>query len=76
MDVRFNKTKFPQESLDKLEDSKAYKLNILDGFLSVRTYVDKQGQEKRVVYIQVEDGKLEGSKDKKPVEKKSNDLPF
>ena len=73
MDVRFSKEKFPQESLDKLEETKAYKLNIQDGFLSVRTYKDKEGKEKRVIYIQVEDGKLEGSQD---IQKKNNDLPF
>jgi hypothetical protein len=76
LDVRFNKEKFPKESLDKLEEDKAYKLNVLDGFLSVRTYKDKEGKEHRIIYLQVEDGKLEGSKEINKSSQNSSALPF
>lgn len=67
LDVRFSKEKFPKESLDKLDPKFAYKINILDGFLSVRTYKNKEGKEVRVIYLQVEDGEL---KDKKEISNK------
>ena len=75
LDVRFSKEKFPNESLNKLDPKFAYRLNILDGFLSVRTYQNKEGKEVRVIYLQVEDGEL---KDKKEISKteNKNDLPF
>lgn len=78
LEVKFNKEKIPMSKLLKLDVNKCYELEILDGWLSVRKYTNQNGDERRVLYIFCNDGKLTGSKEiqKKPKEEKPSDLPF
>ena len=77
VEVKFNKEKIPMSKLLKLDEKKCYDLEILEGWLGAREY-QNEGCTKLVMYDFVNDGKLTGSKEiqKKPQDKKPNDLPF
>lgn len=58
LDVRFDKTNFPEEKIAKLVKEFSYKIDIQDAFLSVRSYVDKEGKEVRAFYLQVKEATI------------------
>ena len=75
VDVRFSGENFPSENLRKLKDDFIYTLEIEDGWLGARSYLNKEDNEIKVLYIFINKGHL---KDKKKIEKNksSDDLPF
>ena len=75
--VRLVGKKFPEESLAKLDENKCYQFDIYTGFLAVRSWKDRHGEERRDIEIVVSDGKLLSAKE--VVRKEvviDNDLPF
>lgn len=71
IDVRFSKD-FAPESLAKLNAKYYYVLEIQEGFLTVRTWKDKDGNERKSPVIAVQKAKVT---EKKPVAK-GDELPF
>lgn len=61
-DVIFSSKQFPEAVLRKLDPAKVYTLNIIDGWLNVREYLDKDGNKHKVDYIFVNKAKLTGAK--------------
>ena len=75
LEVRFNTDNIPQSSLNKLSTSKCYTLEVENGWLGVREYIDKNNEVKKVLYVFIDKATI---KDSKPVNKNSqnDDLPF
>lgn len=61
-DVVFSSKTFPAALLNKLDPAKVYEMNITDGWLNVREYVDRNGNRHVVDYIFVNGAKLTGAK--------------
>ena len=77
MEVRFNTENIPTDNLYKLKDDYYYELEIEEGWLGVREYLDKNNEAKRVFYVFVNKGTLKDQHKKKIQKKESeNDLPF
>ena len=74
-EVRFNTENIPQSALDKMVSSKCYVLEVEDGWLGAREYINKEGEPRRVPYIYVDKATV---KESKPVAKptSNDDLPF
>lgn len=78
IEIKFDKENFPFEKLDKLNPTKAYTLNIEEGWLGARAY-QSDGKDRRVIYIFVKKAIFESAVVIKKVDKMatdSNDLPF
>ena len=75
MGVTFSAENFPSETLNKLQDNKVYDLDLVNSWLAVRSYKDKDGNEKTTIYLMVNKATLTGSKEIKK-QKEQDDLPF
>lgn len=75
MSVVFSAENFPAESLAKLKDNMVYDLELIDSWLAVRGYQDKEGKDRTTIYLMVNKAKLTGSKEIKK-QKEQDDLPF
>lgn len=77
LQVNFAGEKFPKEKTDKLEEGICYTLDVKSGFISCRTFEDKDENLQKRVCLVVTDAKIES---KKKVNKKAkdtdDDLPF
>ena len=76
LEVKFDGKEFPEATLAKLTPDHYYVVDVLAGFLSVRTYTNKNGELVKAPYIVVQKAKV---LDRKPVAVKtssSEDLPF
>ena len=75
LEVKFNTDNIPQSALNKLSSSKCYNLEVENGWLGVREYIDKNNEVKKVLYVFIDKATI---KDSKPVNKTSqnDDLPF
>lgn len=60
IEIKFDKENFPFEKLDKLNPTKAYTLNIEEGWLGARAY-QSDGKDRRVIYIFVKKATIEGA---------------
>lgn len=74
MKVIFSGENFPAEKLNKLQDSKVYDLQLVDSWLGVRAFKDKDGNQRTEFYLMVNKAELTGSKEIK--KNKEDDLPF
>ena len=61
-DVVLSTKSFPADKVAKLSSEKVYTLEIEDGWLNIRRYVDSNGNERKVDYIFVNKGHLTGAK--------------
>lgn len=77
VDIRFEKEAFPAEKLDKMKVDTAYKVEVSEGFLTCRKFVDKNGEKRYIPLIVIKAAKVLSSK---KVEKRTttqdSDLPF
>lgn len=75
LEVRFNTENIPQEKLNKLVSTKCYTLEVEDGWLGCREYLNDQGESRKVLYIYVDKASV---KDSKEISKsqQNDDLPF
>ena len=75
LEIRFNKTNFPAENMAKLDPKKVYDLEVKDGYLDTRVWTNKDNVNVHVIFMQVQEATLTGSKEIKK-ELKNSDLPF
>lgn len=77
LELKFAGKNFPESKLSKLDENHCYKIEIKEGFLSFRTYVDKNsGKTKYVPQVVVTDAKvLEVTELSKP-EPTEADMPW
>ena len=77
LQVNFAGEKFPKEKTDKLEEGFCYTLDVKSGFITCRTFEDKDKKIQKRVCLVITDAKIES---KKKVNKKEpeidDDLPF
>lgn len=73
--VRFGKTNFPNERLNKMEQSKCYTFDVTNGWLDVRGYTTKDGKAGREIFIHIEEAKPVESKEVVRKDVRA-DLPF
>ena len=74
LEVKFNKTNFPEENLHKLDVNKVYDLEIKNGWLAVREWTQNENI-KKALYVYVKEGTLTGAKPRKP-RPQNGELPF
>lgn len=53
--VRFGKTNFPNERLEKLQMNKCYTFDVTNAWLDVRAYTTKDGKAGREIFIHIEE---------------------
>ena len=60
--VVFGKENFSEEKKSALKSGVAYLLNVTKGFLDVKAYTDKNGDNKRQILLFVQEAKIESAK--------------
>lgn len=77
LQVNFAGEKFPKEKTDKLEEGFCYTIDVKSGFITCRTFEDKDKKIQKRVCLVITDAKIES---KKKINKKApetdDDLPF
>lgn len=76
IEVRLDRENFPAATTSKFNSQYVYKINMTDGWMGVRAYKNKDGEERKQFYLYVKSAEC---LDKKKIEKKDNsqnDLPF
>ena len=73
IDLVFSAENFPSEKLRELKEDRVYDLELVEAWLKVRAYNDKEGKEKTALYLFVNKATLTGSK---KIKQDDDDLPF
>ena len=76
LEVRFNTENIKQESLNQLRSDRCYTLEVEDGWLSVRSYVNEAEEERKVFYLYIDKATIKSFKEIAKTTNQSNDLPF
>lgn len=79
IEVRFNRDNITEAQTNKLLTSKCYTLEVENAWLSVRKYttmVNEAPEDKKVLYIFIDQATIKEAKDIKKPKNQDNDLPF